>query len=174
MRHFLPVAALAASLALPVQAEPQRWAVLGEWDVGWYPDLRGCLAFTQFETTAFFIGFDTAGPTRALDITVLDDRWTSIEPEQVYPVTLNFGRKDPWVLDMHGVHMDGAPGLHILVDAALPRAEVFIEEFQREMRMTWAYAGAELGRFTLRGSRRAFDAVEACQTSHRERLANVD
>ena len=119
MRHFLPVAALAASLALPVQAEPQRWAVLGEWDVGWYPDLRGCLAFTQFETTAFFIGFDTAGPTRALDITVLDDRWTSIQPEQVYPVTLNFGRKDPWVLDMHGVHMDGAPGLHILVDADL-------------------------------------------------------
>ena len=161
-------------MALPAHAEPERWAVVGEWDVGWYPDLRGCLAFTQFDTTSFFIGFDTAGPARALDITVLDARWTSIRPAEVYPVSLSFGRRDPWVLDMQGVHMDGAPGLHILVDTALPRAETFIEEFQREMRMTWEYAGAELGRFTLRGSRRAFDAVEACQKAHRDRLAEVD
>ena len=160
------------TLAQPAHAEPQRWAVIGGWDVGFYPATQGCLAFAAFDDTAFFIGFDTRDAVEALDITVLDERWESIEPDARYPVTLAFGDEPPWTLEMRGVHMDGAPGLNILIDADMDKSATFIEEFQREMRMTWAYGDTRLGQFTLRGSRQAFNAVRDCQRSH-EREAKI-
>jgi len=51
-----------------------------------------------------------------------------------------------------------------------PMADLFIDEFQRETRMVWNFQGSELGRYTLRGSRRAFDEVIACQRSYFDAL----
>ena len=62
--------------------------------------------------------------------------------------------------------MDGAPGLNILIDTSIDKSATFIEEFQREMRMTWSYGDIRLGQYTLRGSRRAFEQVLACQREY--------
>lgn len=158
--------ALVPLTAVPVKTEPVRWSVSDGWDIAYYPSTRGCLAFASFDGTAFFIGFDMHADVPALDITVLDDRWESIVPQKAYPVTLAFGDEQPWTLDMTGVFMDGAPGLNILIDTSVDKSAVFIEEFQRELRMTWSYGDFRLGQFTLRGSRRAFQQVLACQREY--------
>ncbi|WP_109463789.1 hypothetical protein [Albibacillus kandeliae] len=153
-------------LAVPSVAAPERWSVIGNWDISYYSATEGCLAYARFDHTDFFIGFDTREEKPALDLTVLDDRWESIEPDVTYPVTLMFGDEEPWTLDMRGVHMDDSPGLNILIDASMNKAETFIEEFQREMRMSWSYGDTKLGVFTLKGSRSAFQAVLDCQNAH--------
>lgn len=142
---------------------PEHWVAIGSWDISYYPETRGCLAYSAFDGTGFFIGFDTFEEVPALDITVLDPRWESIQPQNLYPVTLVFGDEAPWLLEMQGVRMDGLPGLHILIDASIEKSAELVEEFQRELRMTWSYAGENLGQFTLLGSRRAFSEVLACQ-----------
>ena len=177
MASLLSRAAVLALLPLmsgPALAEPERWAIVQGWDIGFYTSTQGCLAFASFDDTDFFIGFDTHEEVPALDITVLDERWESIKPDARYPITLSFGDEPPWTLDMQGVHMDGSPGLNILIDASVEQSATFIEEFQREMRMTWAYGEARLGQFTLRGSRRAFNEVLECQKSHQNQLAKSE
>ena len=158
-------------VATPLGAEPQRWALSDPWNISFYPATQGCLAYATFDGTGIFIGFDTLEDVPALDITLLDSRWQSIESGSSYPVSLTFGNNTPWVLEMTGVHMDGAPGLHILIDATMDRSATFIEEFQSEMKMRWSYADTTLGEFTLSGSRQAFQQVVACQTTHAETIA---
>lgn len=165
MARCLCIVLFAHLFAPSVIAQPERWAIVQGWDIGYYPATQGCLAFTAFDDTNFFIGFDMHADVPALDITVLDHRWSSIEPMGRYPVTLTFGNESPWTLEMQGVMMDGLPGLNILIDASIEQSLEFIEEFQREMRMRWSYGEAELGEFTLRGSRRAFEEVLKCQRS---------
>lgn len=152
-------------------AETIDWKTVGGWDVSFYPSSEGCQAFALFEEdTAFFIGFDDSGSNLLLDVTLLDERWSSIEATKEYSVTLHFGNETPWTLEMDGVQMDGFPGLNILIDASSDEADLFIDEFQRETRMEWSFEGNTLGRYTLRGSRRAFDEVIACQRSYFEAL----
>lgn len=151
------------------QAETIDWKTVGGWDISFYPASEGCQAFALFEEdTAFFIGFDNTDNTLALDVTLLDQRWSSIEDGKEYAVKLHFGNETPWTLNMDGVQLDGYPGLNILIDASSDEADLFIDEFQRETRMEWSYEGNRLGRYTLRGSRRAFDEVIACQKSYFE------
>lgn len=164
LRFAMTVVLLAT--ALPATAKPARWTVVGEWDISYYPATGGCLAFTRWGKTNMFIGYDTRDGVKALDITLLDERWTSIETGAIYPVTVAFGHRPAWTLDMTGVFMDGAPGLNILLGAEGEKSRQLLAEFRRETRMTWAYADTELGRFPLRGSRRAFDAVLDCQRQH--------
>ncbi|MCB1339588.1 MAG: hypothetical protein KDK24_00670 [Pseudooceanicola sp.] len=163
--------AVLSLVALPAPAQPTRWAMVGEWNISYYPATGGCLAYTLWDRTAMFIGFDTREGLRALDVTLLDERWKSIEPGVVYPVGVRFGRRPAWTLDMTGVVMDGAPGLNILVNAERDKAQQLLAEFRRELRMTWTYDGTELGRFPLHGSRRAFDAVLECQRHHDRLIA---
>lgn len=154
-------------------AEPIDWKTVDGWDISFYPNSKGCQAFALFEEdTAFFIGFDNNQDLLSLDITILDERWGSIEDGKEYSITLNFGDETPWTLEMDGVRMDGYPGLNIMIDAGTDEADLFIDEFQRETSMLWKYGSAELGRYTLRGSRNAFDEVVACQRSYFEALAS--
>jgi hypothetical protein len=143
------------------------WKTIGDWDISFYPNSEGCQAFALFEEdTAFFIGFDNTENILALDVTLLDERWESIQDGKEYSITLNFGDETPWTLEMDGVQMDGYPGLSIMIDANSDEADLFIDEFQRETSMEWSYEGTALGRYTLRGSSRAFDEVIACQRSY--------
>ncbi|MHA6262731.1 hypothetical protein ACXYMO_05980 [Arenibacterium sp. CAU 1754] len=160
------VTAMAVLAGFPAMAERERWSMTDGWNVSFYPSLQGCLAYASFEGTAFFIGFDTIQSVPALDITVLDERWTSFKQDGLYPISVKFGDEPAWTLEMHGVYMDGAPGLNILIDAGMEKSAHFVEEFQREMEMIWTHGETELGHFTLRGSRRAFDQVLACQDAH--------
>lgn len=163
---------LAAGLS-GATAETIDWKTVGGWDISFYPSSEGCQAFALFEEdTAFFIGFDNTGGVLALDVTLLDERWTSIEDNKEYSVTLHFGNETPWTLEMDGVQMDGFPGLNIMIDASSDEADLFIDEFQRETRMEWYFGNNRLGRYTLRGSRRAFDEVIACQRSYFDALSS--
>jgi len=154
-------------------AETIDWKTVGGWDISFYPSSEGCQAFALFEEdTAFFIGFDNSGDNLLPDVTLLDERWTSIEGDKEYSVTLHFGNETPWTLEMDGVQLDGFPGLNIMIDASSDEADLFINEFQRETKMVWSFGSNTLGRYTLRGSRRAFDEVIACQRSYFEALGS--
>lgn len=163
---------LGATLALLAPATvttagPTDWATEGAWDVSFYPGTRGCQAYALFDDgTAFFIGFDTRGIAPQLDIILADQSWDMVTPQALHEVTVKFGDESPWVLSMEGVTLSEFPGLAIHVDARSDEAKLFIEEFQHENAMAWSLGGAMLGRYTLRGSRRAFDAVIACQAAH--------
>ena len=175
LRGVLPVltAGFLAIGTTSATADTIDWKTVGGWDISFYPSSEGCQAFALFEEdTAFFIGFDNSGDDLLLDVTLLDERWTSIQDGKEYSVTLHFGNETPWTLEMDGVQTDGYPGLNILIDAGSDEADLFVDEFQRETRMEWYFGNNLLGRYTLRGSRRAFDEVIACQRSYFEALNN--
>lgn len=157
----------------PAAADTIDWKTVGGWDISFYPGSLGCQAFALFEkNTAFFIGFDNNDDILTLDVTLLDQRWSSIEDGKEYSIEVSFGDESPWTLEMDGVVMDNYPGLNIMIDAASDEAGLFIDEFQRETSMEWRYGSNQLGRYTLRGSHRAFAEVIACQKSYLEALAD--
>lgn len=173
LQGILPILTAGFLAAGPTGAAADTidWKTVGGWDISFYPGSEGCQAFALFEEdTAFFIGFDNTGGVLALDVTLLDERWSSIQDGKEYSVTLHFGNETPWTLEMDGVQLDGYPGLNIMIDAGSDEADLFVDEFQRETRMEWSFGGSRLGRYTLRGSRRAFDEVIACQRSYFEAL----
>jgi len=148
------------------------WKTIGGWDISFYPASEGCQAFAMFEEdTAFFIGFDNTGGTLNLGITLLDERWRSIEDGTEYSITAQFGSESPWTLAMDGVRVDEYPGLNLLIDANSDQADLFIDEFQRKGSMTWSFGDSTLGRYTLKGSRKAFNEVVACQRSYLEAVS---
>jgi hypothetical protein len=166
--------ALPMATATPALSETIDWKTVGGWDISFYPGSEGCQAFALFEEdTAFFIGFDSTGGELSLDVTLMDERWGSIDAGKDYSITVKFGDESPWTLDMAGVQIDEFPGLNILIDSSSDQADLFVDEFQRETSMTWSFSGSQLGRYTLRGSRRAFDEVIACQRSYFEALENT-
>lgn len=168
--HISVTAAL-LSVASPVAADTIDWKTVGGWDISFYPASEGCQAFALFEEdTAFFIGFDNTGGELSLDITLLDERWRSIEDGTEYSITARFGNESPWTLAMDGIRVDNFPGLNMMIDANSDHADLFIDEFQRKSSMTWSFDGSTLGSYTLRGSRKAFNEVVACQKSYLEAL----
>lgn len=173
---FRAAAGLALGLiaATSASAEVTKWKTVGGWDVSFYSEQAGCLAMAQFtEGTTFFIGFDTSGEAILMDITLIDDRWASLEEGKEYEITVQFGNESPWTLDMDARRYGESPGLAILIDASGEQATRFVDEFQRKSEMTWTYRGNQLGRFTLRGSRRAFDEAVACQKSYNNAVQSV-
>lgn len=172
----LRMAVIAAALALAApmaRADTIGWRVVGDWDISFYPGSAGCQAFAQFvQGTAFFIGFDNNNDVLALDVTLLDTQWSSIEDGKDYPIEVTFGNETPWTMTMNGVVMDGYPGLNIMIDAGSDEASLFVDEFQRKTSMAWRYGNVTLGRYTLRGSRRAFDEVIACQRSYLDAMSS--
>ena len=173
LTRWFAAAALAAPLSLPVPAtaEVTLWREVSGWDISFYPNLEGCSAFTIYEEgTNFFIGFQKIEGVHYLAITLMDDDWASIEAGKEYVIRATFGDESPWTLDMDGEVYGSTPGLTGLF--ALDETDLLVDEFQRELRMEWSYSGVSLGLFTLRGSRRAFDEVVACQTSYNEAVAS--
>lgn len=170
-RLALAAAGLMAAAVSPAPAQTIEWKKIGGWDISFYGAAAGCQAFALFEeNTAFFIGFDNTDDFLTLDVTLLDARWKSIEDGKEYAIEVRFGDETPWTLNMDGVRIDGYPGLNIMIDAAADESDLFVGEFQRETRMEWSYGDSLLGRYTLRGSFRAFDEVIACQRSYFEAL----
>ena len=161
--------ALAGLLMLwsPVMANTVKWTTVGRWDISYYPGAKGCQAFSVFEgDTAFFIGFDTRGNNRWLDVTLLDPHWSKMQSGEVYEIIVRFDDESPWMVSMAGLVIDDFPGLNILIDADSDQAIKFIEEFRRKHSMEWTFDGDKLGRYALTGSFDAFGQVEACQKSY--------
>ncbi len=171
--YALSVGAMVVATPFAAPAEVIDWKTVAGWDISFYPESEGCQAFALFEEdTAFFIGFDSTEDILSVDVTLLDDRWVSIEAGKEYNVSVTFGDETPWDVTMDGLKSDGYAGLNIMIDASSDEASLFIEEFQRETRMEWSFNGNLLGRYTLRGSRRAFDEVIKCQKSYAAALAS--
>ncbi|MBK0329063.1 hypothetical protein I5535_17440 [Rhodobacteraceae bacterium F11138] len=146
------------------RAQAVDWKTIDDWRIAFYPGSQGCQAFRLYEeNTAFFIGFDHTRKTGALDITILDRRWTAFKTDAEYRIRLQFGTQPAWTLDMDGVLLNGLPGLHILFGSTGPDADQFISQFRRERVMKWQHGETRLGRFPLNGSRKAFDELRRCQ-----------
>ncbi len=159
----------AVSLSVPgaVAAEPEDWATIGGWDISYYPGAGGCQALALFEEdTAFFIGYGGSGGARTLEVTLLDRRWTGFELGREYAITARFGVESSWTLAMQGVRRGAFPGLVFSIGAETDQAQLLVEEIRKQHWMTWSQGDDLLGRFSLKASSRALDAVGACQQAH--------
>jgi hypothetical protein len=77
---IVTVASLATMLAAPLKADVTSWKKVGGWDIGFYPNLPGCLAYMPYEGgTHFWIGFIRRDDDILLDVSLMDDAWRSIE-----------------------------------------------------------------------------------------------
>jgi hypothetical protein len=168
LRSFAVAAVLTASMTA-ASAETIDWKTVGGWDISYYPGSSGCQAFAVFDgETAFFIGFDNNNDELSLDVTILDERWSSIQDGDDYSISVKFGDESPWTLGMTGTVVDNYSGLNLMIDVGTDEAELLVDEFQRENSMDWSFNGNRLGHYTLRGSRRAFDEVVKCQRAYIE------
>lgn len=166
-----PEWACAAGLAMIMAAgtavaEPVPWKTVNGWDVSFYPDFQGCQAFAVFDGgTTFFIGYDLRDGGASLDLSLLNRDWDFLTDAMPYEVTLQFDDESPWQVAMTGMEIEGFPGLWAQIDARAPQAEMLVQEFTRKHHMHWRLAERDLGRFTLRGSQKAYDTVRACQAA---------
>jgi hypothetical protein len=169
--------ALAGALALAsttAQAEVTLWKKVGGWDVSFYPGLPGCLASAEYNRgTTFFIGFIRSDRDLLLNVTLMDESWGSIEAGKEYEVKFYFGDESPWTLNMRGERYGQFPGLDFTISAAASQADLFVEEFQRELYMEIFYAGVSLGKYTLKGTRAAFQETIRCQRSFNDAVTSV-
>lgn len=171
---IVTVASLATMLAAPLKADVTSWKKVGGWDIGFYPNLPGCLAYMPYEGgTHFWIGFIRRDDDILLDVSLMDDAWRSIEAGKEYSVKVYFGDETPWTLEMSGRNYDGSPALNFTFDASTEQSGRFVNEFMRETGMKWYYNNAMLGHYSLRGSRQALDEAVACQKSFNEALSGV-
>lgn len=174
LRALTTIGLLCASFS-GASADTIDWKTVGGWDISFYPGSSGCQAFAVFDgNTAFFIGFDGNDSELSLDVTILDERWSSIQDGKDYSISVKFGDESPWTLGMTGTVVDDYSGLNLMIDIGTDEAELFVDEFQRENSMEWTFSGNQLGHYTLRGSRRAFNEVIACQRSYLEALDEND
>lgn len=170
---FLAAGIIAAAPAMAI-SETSNWKSVGGWDISFYSNLPGCLAYTSYEEgTSFFIGFMLDDDALLIDVTLMDDRWESIEEGKEYNVKVHFGDETPWSMEMTGKDYSGTPGLNVAIDVESDQAELFAEEFQRETGMKWTYGDTTLGNYTLRGSRAAFQETISCQQSFNEAVSNA-
>jgi hypothetical protein len=180
MLNFLRLVSIVtgASIAtiLPAQAtaDVTTWKKVEGWDIGFYENLPGCLAYMPYEGgTHFWIGFIKKDDGILLDVSLMDDAWESIEAGKEYSVKVYFGDETPWTLEMSGRVYDGSPALNFAFDASTEQSGTFAREFMRETGMKWYYRNTMLGHYSLRGSRQAFDEAVACQKSFNEAVAGV-
>jgi len=171
---IVSVASFATVLPMPSKADVTQWKKVGGWDVGFYSNLPGCLAYMPYEGgTHFWIGFIKRDDNILLDVSLMDDAWQSIEAGKEYSVKVYFGDETPWTLEMSGKNYDGSPALNFAFDATTEQSGRFIDEFVRETGMKWYYRNAMLGHYSLRGSGLAIDEAVACQKSFNEAVAGV-
>jgi len=162
MRPFaLALALFLAPAAAPAQTE--AYQSIGWWEVFYSQDERGCAAVAQFDNdVVFVIGINTASGEAGLEVAIANPAWTSIVSGNEYEVTATFGRKSPWYLTMYGTQADTLYGLENLWPAESDSAGRFVDEFMASTNMRWVYAGTVLGDFSLKDSRRAFNAALEC------------
>ncbi|MDG1067235.1 MAG: hypothetical protein P8P40_02490 [Sulfitobacter sp.] len=137
----------AFTFSAPVKADITKWKNVGWWTVNLYSADAGCSAFTEFEGgTSFFIGLTGTDPL-ILEILLYNDKWKSIQSRKEYSVTAKFGDETRWDMSMTGLANSEAKGLSLREAANSDKAGLLVEEFMRELNMTWTYDGNSLGNF---------------------------
>lgn len=155
-------------------AESSPWKTVGGWDVSFYPATDGCTAFTVYDDgIAFFIGISKKDETLNFEMTLMNDKWKSIEDKKEYEVVVTLGNEEPWTLEMSGVKFDTTWGMNFSTPASSEKAGKFVEEFMREVDMEWTYNGTRLGYLSLRNSRAAFEEAVACTKSYQDAVGTT-
>lgn len=163
MRSIFFALALLLAPAFALAQPTQHYRSVGWWDIVYFPNAEGCAALAEFENgVVFLIGLDTSSGNLALEVGILNTAWTSIQPGIDYEVIVTFGNKGPWYLTMTGAQSDELFGLNAVWDAESDSAGRFVDEFMASLNMRWVYAGTELGDFSLKDSRNAFNTALAC------------
>ncbi len=164
-RLFLALAIVLVPLTAEAQSE--TYQKIGWWEIVYFPGAGACSALAEFENGVYFlIGLDTTSGDLSLAVAILNQSWGSIVPGDEYEVTATFGRKGPWYLTMYGTKADELFGLEATWAADSDSAGRFVEEFMASVNMKWAYQGTVLGDFSLKDSRKAFNATLECTEVH--------
>lgn len=156
--------ALALGLACagaPVAAESVNWTQIGEWDIAVDTTIdNGCYALAGWDGgTVLRIGRNPLKEN--FYMLIGNDSWASLQHGVAYEIQVQFGGQPRW--DVSAVGLQFAEGETAYLHAQSTQME-FIEEFQRALNMKISYDGKVIDNLKLTGSRRAWEAVEACQS----------
>ena len=152
-------------------AQSTLWKKVGGWEVTFYPDSGGCMAYTVYtDGLAFFIGLSKTDNAITFEMTLMNDKWKSIEDKKQYEVVVTLGNEKPWTLEMTGVEFDSTWGMEFSHPANSEKAGQFVKEFMREVNMEWTYNGQTLGFLSLSNSRAAFEEAVACTKSYQDAI----
>ena len=148
-------------------AKETNWKDINGWNISFYPGTGACMAYTTYtDGVAFFIGLSKKDDTLNFEMTLMNNKWKSIEDKKEYEVVVTFGNETPWTLEMTGVKFDSTWGMEFRHPAGAEKAGKFVKEFMREVDMEWTYKGQQLGFLSLSNSRAAFEEAVACTKSY--------
>ena len=113
---------------------------------------QSCLAGAKYQNgTIFDIGM--VAPNGAWSLEISNPKWKSIEPGQSYEITYIFDQRRSWTGEDNGIE-NGLRSNNI--------KEEFVRDYARSSSLQIMFNGNEIDRFSLRGTRKATDAVKEC------------
>jgi hypothetical protein len=170
-KFSIPFIFCGAFLPMLVSAETSAWKTVGAWDISFYPNTGGCLAYTVYDGgVAFFVGLSKYDEILSFDMTLMNDKWVSIEDKKEYEVVVTLGNEVPWTLEMTGIKFEKTWGMSFSTPANSEKAGRFVDEFMREVAMEWTYNGRQLGYLSLSDSRLAFEEAVSCTKSFQDAI----
>lgn len=161
--RFILILCLVISLAWSASAEPELFKKVGNWEVVYGDEggVRFCFAAADYEDeTNVSIGlFGEVAEWRQI---LTNPNWGSITEYDDYPLNYVFDGRRSWRVDTVGLD-------HALIAIDLePR---LVEDFAGSMGLEIAHQGTRVIKLTLKGTRTAVNAVEAC---HRIKVLRPD
>lgn len=161
--HLTVFAALFGTSVSAETINSTNWKDVRGWNISYYED-QGCQLYNGTGKTNFWMGFYPIDDGFGWEILLENPNWRSIESGKEYSVTVKFGTRSPWSIEMEGQEWDDSFALRSLNSIGDDVIEL-ADEFKRSNKMIWSYEGTILQEFSLSGSSVAFDELIKCQQS---------
>ncbi len=152
------LAVAAAPLSAADETEGAR--AVEEWEIDVDPTIEnGCYAVAKWDGgTVLRIGLNPE--ERNFYLLIGNDAWSSVRPDTVRDLKLQFDLEPPWEISAHTLQF--APGATVYLHAESEQG-AFVEEFMRARHMRITFGGNEMDVLELTGSSRAIRTVAECQ-----------
>lgn len=134
-----------------------NWAIRIDRTLGF-----GCYAFAYYEDGTI-LRVMASPADNEIFIGLANSRWRSLQPDQVYPVEIQFGGYDPWIGNAAVTAL--TPTLKML---SLSIDGKFIEELSNSWYLEARYEDRPLARLRLDGSNEMLDSLATCQDAVEE------
>jgi len=148
------------------------WKSVGDWDISIDTTIQdGCYALASWSGgTEVRIGRNPE--LENFYVLIGNEKWASLTHGGEYDIKIKFGGRPVWDVTARGWQF--GEGGTVFLHAQSTKMD-FVREFQRALTMKISYDGKEIDTLKLTGSRKAWDAVEACQKEVAARgSANID
>ena len=136
---------------------------------GWIIDSgdTGCYLWAEFESgTSFMIDIDSSVEPVAMDISIWNTKWRSIEVDREYMVSMLFDNGNRWDVTFFGTTFDDGSKLLLNTDDATSvQNRSFVNDFVASDELALEFDGTSIDLLNIEGSKGAFREMVACHKS---------